>query len=292
MALQRRQRRQPVGHAPELLRRPEVLDLLRWQRHQAHPGASAAGYDKQVQFEAWLADSGYATIDLPRTGVRRLLRPQPRRRAALRAQRALRPPRDEPVRQSRHRWRQPRRRLALRRRARRGCRRPHQLDRAARPDAPDLVRLEVQGRDGLPGGLRRRQPGRPGQRRRHRARRRRRPGPRRRPELPRAEPQHGAPAGGWDDGNEDLTTAHDVGPSHGAGEPVQPVPAVHRQPHVPRDDPVHRAPGLRSTGTEQRTSSSSSTIAATRPRLHGPSRPAAAARGPASGTRRSSAPSA
>ncbi len=33
------------------------------------PALAASGYDKQVQFETWLANSGYATIDLPHTGV-------------------------------------------------------------------------------------------------------------------------------------------------------------------------------------------------------------------------------
>ena len=117
------------------------------------------------------------------------------------------------------------RRLAVRRRARRGRRRPHQLRRDARPHDRRLLGGLLHRRDAVTtvayAGT---EPRRRRHRRRRRARRRRRPGPRRHPERHGAEPERRRPAVTFDD----PKTKKDEGdPSQpdGPGQPVQPVPA-------------------------------------------------------------------
>ncbi len=80
------------------------------------------------------------------------------------------------------------RRLPVRRRARRGRRRPDQLRRGARPHAAGLLGGLLRGRGGLLHPVRGHRPGEGRLRRRRRARRRRRQRPRRRAEHDGAQP--------------------------------------------------------------------------------------------------------
>ena len=67
----------PSLAAPDLLGRPEVLDLLAGGNGTPHPALAAAGYDKQAAVPGLGRRHGYGTIDLPRPGARQLLRRQP-----------------------------------------------------------------------------------------------------------------------------------------------------------------------------------------------------------------------
>ena len=266
------------------------------QRHQARsrrwrPPATTS----RSAFDGMAATTAAtSTIDLPHTArASTSSTSTATARSLTRDNASLRPARDEPVRQPRRGSRQ----LIAD-----GWLSDDERDEDADgltnwielhgPMLPTWYGSHVQGREGVPGGLRRRQPDRrrtatatacataPTTRTTTTSRTIR--------ELSR---NMAGPAGGWD--------CDDDGPRHRAHrrrtparvDPYNPCLPYADSRTCPDLDPVHGRLGA-VRPAPSRTSSSSSTSRATRPRLHGPSRPAAAARGPASGTRRSSAPSA
>ena len=191
------------------------------------------GYDKQAEFVSWAdrhrlrprsrspdgTGRPAATLDHDGTASS-LVRRRPRRAGAATAPSTtlLRPRR---------------RRLPLRRRARRGRRRPHELRRDPRPhDAPATGARCYASETPYP-SLRRHEPRRRRHRRRRRARRRRRPGPRRHPE-PRWSCSRNAATRSPDRSTVRATRTppKPVARRLRPRQPVQPVPAERQRPDV------------------------------------------------------------
>ena len=228
--------------AAELLGRQPVLELYR-SRTATTPAAAcrrcaADTYDKQADFLNWASAHGYRRVDA--AGRHALVRLRSATRNTLRRC-STSTARPEYFAPSRTTTTIDARRLPVRRRARRGRRRPHELRRGARPHAAGLLGRLLRQREAVRRRLRRHRPRRPGHRRRRRARRRGRPGPRRHPEHRRAEPQRGhrSPVVELVRRPRARRSTATTRPTTGRVEPVQPVPAG------PERADVHPASGPR-----------------------------------------------